>query len=147
MYEAVLLKKKDHHDLEDIHQLALDFENIKQSVREMKSKIKEKEIIKEPENKNTKSNSTSREKKGENTRSIKKDFNKECLFCGEIHDFRDCKNGKFKYYTIDEAKALRKAKLELRPRSNFPKQRYSEETPFIKKAIENLANEDKPKKV
>ena len=68
-----------------------------------------------------------------------------CLFCGTKHDSSECLKGKFKFYTVKEAQLLTRANLTPKTRTQRPEHRFTEETPFIKKALEILSQT--PKKV
>ena len=70
-----------------------------------------------------------------------------CLYCDKKHDSKECYNGKFKFFTVEEAKLLKKANLQPRKRIERPQYRITENTKFIKDAMERIAQQNaNPKK-
>ena len=151
LYAAVLRKVEDDTTLEEAHAIALKEEDSMIRVKRKENFLNTNNNI--TNNKFNDNNSFKNNNKNyQNNNNNSKNFQKEkismspeglCLFCGQKHDSKECYSGKFRFYSIKEAQILTTANLTPFKRTERPTHRITEDTPFIKKAMEKISQNSK----
>jgi hypothetical protein len=94
------------------------------------------------QNNNNQSNKNNYYNKNTNKNTPKKYF-EPCKFCGKTHNYKECADGDFKFYTWNEAEILQEIGEKPTPRKDIPKERITRETPWVKEKINKNNTIDK----